>query len=569
MLKELYKKADFKNNHGMFFNMDCMELMKEMVSSERERGEITLTITDIPYDGVNRKSNGLRSLDKGNADIITFDLHEFLNYLYEITSGTIIVFCGQNQLSEIFNYFDAYAKQGKGTVRQLVWSKCLGEDEMILVKNKETGIITRNSLKDIYRNNFKAIQVYNGDNWVDVYNLTKTIHKKYLEITLRNGHVIKTTDDHKFYVNGEERLAKSLNIGEALDHCMLDLSKEDLKFKDCILSNELFWFIGHFIAEGSYSYNEDGTPKTIQIATNTKNEDVLKHIDTLCKQYGATYCVYDREDSNARNICIHSKLLLSILNEYVSGKLAYGKHFSSKCFNVSKNALQHMLQGYLDGDGCRDHVADRWKICFTRQNYELAYDLQTICALLGYWISLRKGKSKFNDKEYGVWSGTIVFNHNDSHWSAKNNYEIVSIVEKENNSNYGFYDLSLLNEPHKYCLYDGVLTHNCNPSPMNGDYIYLSACENAVWFKKRGATFNAHCKKNVFTYPCGRSKIHPTEKNHDLIKELILDNSNENDVVFDPCAGSGSHLLVAEENNRRFVGCELQKEWFDKAKERL
>jgi DNA modification methylase len=39
--------------------------------------------------------------------------------------------------------------------------------------------------------------------------------------------------------------------------------------------------------------------------------------------------------------------------------------------------------------------------------------------------------------------------------------------------------------------------------------------------------------------------------------------------VFDPCAGSGSHLLVAEENNRRFVGCELQKEWFDKAKERL
>ena len=37
MLKELYKKADFKNNHGMFFNMDCMELMKEMVDTDRER----------------------------------------------------------------------------------------------------------------------------------------------------------------------------------------------------------------------------------------------------------------------------------------------------------------------------------------------------------------------------------------------------------------------------------------------------------------------------------------------------------------------------------------------------
>ena len=47
-------------------------------------------------------------------------------------------------------------------------------------------------------------------------------------------------------------------------------------------------------------------------------------------------------------------------------------------------------------------------------------------------------------------------------------------------------------------------------NPMNGDYIYLSGLENAVWFKKRGATFNAHCKSNVFEYPCGRSKLHPT-----------------------------------------------------------
>ena len=106
-----------------------------------------------------------------------------------------------------------------------------------------------------------------------------------------------------------------------------------------------------------------------------------------------------------------------------------------------------------------------------------------------------------------------------------------------------------------------------NPSPMNGDYIYLSGLENAVWFKKRGATFNAHCKSNVFEYPCGKSKLHPTEKNHNLIKELILDNSNEGDIIFDPCCGSGSHLLVASENNRRFIGCELDKNYFNIAKQ--
>ena len=108
-----------------------------------------------------------------------------------------------------------------------------------------------------------------------------------------------------------------------------------------------------------------------------------------------------------------------------------------------------------------------------------------------------------------------------------------------------------------------------NPSPMNGQYIYLSGIENAVWFKKKGATFNAHCKNPVFRYACGRSKLHPTEKNHDLLKELILDNSNEGDIVFDPCAGSGSHLLVAKENNRQWLGVELNREYFNIASGRV
>ena len=108
-----------------------------------------------------------------------------------------------------------------------------------------------------------------------------------------------------------------------------------------------------------------------------------------------------------------------------------------------------------------------------------------------------------------------------------------------------------------------------NPSPMNGKHIYLSGIENAVWFKKRGGVFNANCKNTVFDYPCGRSKLHPTEKNHDLLKELIFDNSNEGDIVFDPCMGSGSHGLVSVENNRRFIGIELDEGYFNIAKKRI
>lgn len=108
-----------------------------------------------------------------------------------------------------------------------------------------------------------------------------------------------------------------------------------------------------------------------------------------------------------------------------------------------------------------------------------------------------------------------------------------------------------------------------NPSPMNGQYVYLSGVELAMWFRKRGGTFNAHCKNTVFAHPLGRGKLHPTEKNHKLLEELILDNSNEGDIVFDPCAGSGAHLLVAKNLKRKYLGFELNEEFYNIIQGRL
>lgn len=114
-----------------------------------------------------------------------------------------------------------------------------------------------------------------------------------------------------------------------------------------------------------------------------------------------------------------------------------------------------------------------------------------------------------------------------------------------------------------------LIWEKSNPSPMNGQHVYLSGVENAIWFKKRGGTFNAHCKNTVFKYPIGRSKLHPTEKNHLLLQELILDNSNENDLILDPCMGSGSTGVVALQNNRNFLGMELDEKYFNIAEDRI
>lgn len=115
-----------------------------------------------------------------------------------------------------------------------------------------------------------------------------------------------------------------------------------------------------------------------------------------------------------------------------------------------------------------------------------------------------------------------------------------------------------------------IVWEKTNPSPMNGQYIYLSGVEMGVWYKKQGAkTFNARCKNTVFHYPNGRSKLHPTEKNHALLEDLIKDNTNEGQTVFDPCCGSGSHCLVAKNLGRKYIGVELDEQYFDVAKGRL
>lgn len=57
--------------------MDCMSFLHSV-----DGGQFDLTLTDIPYGEVNRSSNGLRNLDKEDADILTFNLQDFLKEIY-------------------------------------------------------------------------------------------------------------------------------------------------------------------------------------------------------------------------------------------------------------------------------------------------------------------------------------------------------------------------------------------------------------------------------------------------------------------------------------------------------
>ena len=60
-------------------------------------------------------------------------------------------------------------------------------------------------------------------------------------------------------------------------------------------------------------------------------------------------------------------------------------------------------------------------------------------------------------------------------------------------------------------------------------------------------------------------KIHPTQKPIELLEKLIKIFTDEGEVVIDPCAGSGSTLLAAQNTNRKSFGFEIKKDFFKEA----
>jgi site-specific DNA-methyltransferase (adenine-specific) len=63
--------------------------------------------------------------------------------------------------------------------------------------------------------------------------------------------------------------------------------------------------------------------------------------------------------------------------------------------------------------------------------------------------------------------------------------------------------------------------------------------------------------------------LHPTQKPVLLLEYLIKTYTNENDTVLDFTMGSGSTGVACKNTNRQFIGIELDKKYFDVAKQRL
>lgn len=82
---------------------------------------------------------------------------------------------------------------------------------------------------------------------------------------------------------------------------------------------------------------------------------------------------------------------------------------------------------------------------------------------------------------------------------------------------------------------------------------------------------------NIWNYPiggghCTKDKIayeHPAIFPEQLAEDHIISWSNEGDLIFDPFLGSGTTGKMAILNNRNFIGIELDKTYYNIAKERI
>ena len=107
-----------------------------------------------------------------------------------------------------------------------------------------------------------------------------------------------------------------------------------------------------------------------------------------------------------------------------------------------------------------------------------------------------------------------------------------------------------------------------NPQPLNSSVNYLTNCREIALLGIKGAkpTFNSKYDNGIYMFPLqgGKNRFHPTQKSVSLFEELITKHSNENDTVLDTFLGGGTTALACKNTKRKFKGCEISTEYFDK-----
>lgn len=124
------------------------------------------------------------------------------------------------------------------------------------------------------------------------------------------------------------------------------------------------------------------------------------------------------------------------------------------------------------------------------------------------------------------------------------------------------------------CTTDLLTWHKTNPVPTCNNK-YLSDTEYLLYFRSGGVPMYGTyaTKKKYYVSPTNKEdkKLykHPTIKPLNIIENLIINSSLENDTILDCFMGSGTTGVACKKLNRNFIGIEIDEKYFDIAQKRI
>ncbi len=126
----------------------------------------------------------------------------------------------------------------------------------------------------------------------------------------------------------------------------------------------------------------------------------------------------------------------------------------------------------------------------------------------------------------------------------------------------------------KKCNWNILTWHKSNPTPTCGNK-YLSDTEYCLFFREKGVrVYGEYSTKRTYyvtTKNLQDKKLykHPTIKPLEIIQNLIINSSQDGDTVLDCFMGSGTTGVACLNMGRRFIGIEIDKDYFEIAKKRI
>lgn len=95
--------------------------------------------------------------------------------------------------------------------------------------------------------------------------------------------------------------------------------------------------------------------------------------------------------------------------------------------------------------------------------------------------------------------------------------------------------------------------------------------KNAISRKFEKANFDRGTLDDIWNIKRAKKKVdsHSAVFPEELVKTILENFSNENDIVYDPFMGTGTTALVSKKLNRRYIGSELTKSYYDIILERI